>query len=75
MVRAEDAENHPQRHIFIAALGAGIEVAVESAEKEWLCKNPTIFFSVPTACGEWLAIKSWKRPWTETARLGAAPSW
>jgi PPM family protein phosphatase len=27
IVRAEDAEKHPQRHILIAALGAGIEVA------------------------------------------------
>ncbi|MFZ0295940.1 MAG: Stp1/IreP family PP2C-type Ser/Thr phosphatase [Candidatus Sulfotelmatobacter sp.] len=33
IVRAEDAEKHPQRHILTAALGAGIEVAVQSAEK------------------------------------------
>jgi protein phosphatase len=32
LVRAEDAERHPQRHILTAALGAGIEVAVESPE-------------------------------------------
>ena len=31
IVRAEDAEKHPQRHILTAALGAGIEVSVESA--------------------------------------------
>lgn len=31
IVRAEDAEKHPQRHILTAALGAGLEVAVESA--------------------------------------------
>jgi serine/threonine protein phosphatase PrpC len=30
IVRPEDAERHPQRHILTAALGAGIEVAVES---------------------------------------------
>src|ERR1700684_985768 len=32
IVRAEDAEKHPQRHILTAALGAGIEVGVQSAE-------------------------------------------
>jgi serine/threonine protein phosphatase PrpC len=33
LVRAEDAEKHPQRHILTAALGAGLEVAVESPEQ------------------------------------------
>lgn len=33
IVRPEDAERHPQRHILTAALGAGIEVAVESPEQ------------------------------------------
>src|SRR5579872_3645822 len=33
LVRAEDAEKHPQRHILTAALGAGAEVAVDSAEQ------------------------------------------
>lgn len=32
LVRAEDAERHPQRHILTAALGAGRELAVESPE-------------------------------------------
>jgi protein phosphatase len=32
IVRAEDAEKHPQRHILTAALGAGIEVAVDGRE-------------------------------------------
>jgi PPM family protein phosphatase len=32
LVRAEDAERHPQRHILTAALGAGLEVDVDSAE-------------------------------------------
>ena len=31
IVRAEDAEKHPQRHILTAALGAGREVAIDSA--------------------------------------------
>jgi protein phosphatase len=31
LVRAEDAERHPQRHILTAALGSGSEVAVDSA--------------------------------------------
>jgi PPM family protein phosphatase len=31
IVRAEDAEKHPQRHILTAALGAGRELAVDSA--------------------------------------------
>ena len=33
LVRAEDAEKHPQRHILTAALGAGREVAVDSPEQ------------------------------------------
>jgi protein phosphatase len=33
VVRAEDAEKHPQRHILTAALGAGGEVAVDAAEE------------------------------------------
>ena len=32
IVRAEDAERHPQRHILTAALGAGTEVAVDGEE-------------------------------------------
>jgi protein phosphatase len=32
LVRAQDAEKHPQRHILTAALGAGREVAVDAAE-------------------------------------------
>jgi PPM family protein phosphatase len=33
IVRAEDAEKHPQRHILTAALGAGREVVVDGAEQ------------------------------------------
>jgi PPM family protein phosphatase len=33
IVRAEDAEKHPQRHILTAALGAGREVAVDGADE------------------------------------------
>jgi PPM family protein phosphatase len=33
IVRAQDAEKHPQRHILTAALGAGREVAVDGAER------------------------------------------
>jgi PPM family protein phosphatase len=33
IVRAEDAEKHPQRHILTAALGAGREVAVDGADQ------------------------------------------
>jgi protein phosphatase len=33
IVRPEDAEKHPQRHILTAALGAGREVAVDGAEQ------------------------------------------
>jgi len=32
IVRAEDAEKHPQRHILTGALGAGTELAIESGE-------------------------------------------
>jgi PPM family protein phosphatase len=33
IVRPEDAEKHPQRHILTAALGAGLEVSIESPEQ------------------------------------------
>ncbi len=33
IVRAEDAEKHPQRHILTAALGAGREVVVDGSEQ------------------------------------------
>src|SRR3984957_18942649 len=33
IVRAEDADKHPQRHILTAALGAGRELAVDGAEQ------------------------------------------
>jgi PPM family protein phosphatase len=33
LVRAEDAERHPQRHILTAALGSGMELAVDGAEQ------------------------------------------
>src|SRR6202041_3616298 len=33
IVRPEDAEKHPQRHILTAALGSGVEVAVDGAER------------------------------------------
>jgi len=33
IVRAEDAEKHPQRHILTAALGAGRELSVDRAEQ------------------------------------------
>jgi serine/threonine protein phosphatase PrpC len=33
IVRAEDAEKHPQRHILTAALGAGRELVVDGAEQ------------------------------------------
>jgi PPM family protein phosphatase len=32
LVRAEDAEKHPQRHILTAALGAGLELGIDSGE-------------------------------------------
>jgi PPM family protein phosphatase len=32
LVSAEDAEHHPQRHILIAALGSGADLAVDGAE-------------------------------------------
>lgn len=33
IVRAEDAEKHPQRHILTAALGVGIEMVADGAEQ------------------------------------------
>jgi serine/threonine protein phosphatase PrpC len=39
LVRAEDAERHPQRHILTAALGAGLEVAAEGAEQGMLLQD------------------------------------
>ena len=39
LVRAEDAERHPQRHILTAALGAGLEVAAEGGEQGMLLQD------------------------------------
>ncbi len=36
LVRAEDAEKHPQRHILTAALGAGMEIGVDGSEEQGL---------------------------------------
>jgi len=36
IVRSEDAEKHPQRHILTAALGAGVEVLVDSSQPAML---------------------------------------
>jgi serine/threonine-protein phosphatase Stp1 len=33
IVRSEDAETHPQRHILTAALGVGIEIMADSDEQ------------------------------------------
>lgn len=43
IVRSEDAEKHPQRHILTAALGAGLEVSVDNIEgHEHLQKGDTL---------------------------------
>jgi serine/threonine protein phosphatase PrpC len=39
IVRAEDAEKHPQRHILTAALGAGVEVAVDGGEPGFVLQD------------------------------------
>jgi serine/threonine protein phosphatase PrpC len=39
IVRAEDAEKHPQRHILTAALGAGREVVVDGADQGLLLQE------------------------------------
>jgi serine/threonine protein phosphatase PrpC len=39
LVRAEDAEKHPQRHILTAALGAGMEVAVDGADQALILQD------------------------------------
>ena len=39
LVRAEDAERHPQRHILTAALGAGLEVAAEGGAQGMLLQD------------------------------------
>jgi protein phosphatase len=39
LVRAEDAERHPQRHILTAALGAGLELEAEGAEQGRLLED------------------------------------
>src|ERR1700730_2782639 len=39
IVRAEDAEKHPQRHILTAALGAGREVAIDGGEQGMLLQD------------------------------------
>jgi protein phosphatase len=39
IVRPEDAEKHPQRHILTSALGAGLEVDVECPERAMALKS------------------------------------
>lgn len=39
IVRSEDAERHPQRHILTAALGAGLGVLADSTEPEMLLED------------------------------------
>ncbi len=51
IVRAEDAEKHPQRHILTAALGAGRELAVDAPNRVCPCSRETISCSVPTDSG------------------------
>jgi len=43
MVRAEDAETHPQRHILTAAMGTGREVAADFAQRALSVEPDDIF--------------------------------
>lgn len=43
LIRAEEAETHPQRHILIAALGVGAEIVPDCPEQPWqLQKDDTM---------------------------------
>ena len=57
IVRPEDAESHPQRHILTAALGSGREVVPDAPEPRW--ELETRSFCVRMDCGDWLANQSW----------------
>jgi PPM family protein phosphatase len=39
IVRSEDAENHPQRHILTAALGSGLEVAADISQQPFVLQE------------------------------------
>jgi len=39
LVRAEDAEKHPQRHILTAALGAGMQVSIDGSNQGMTLKD------------------------------------
>ena len=51
IVRSEDAESHPQRHILTAALGSGRDVIPTFRNSPFLWRRAIRSFCVPMACG------------------------
>ncbi len=62
LVRAEDAESHPQRHILTAALGSGREITPGTSEQPILLTDGDILFLCTD--GLWSVV-----PETEISRL------
>jgi len=58
IVRSEDAESHPQRHILTAALGSGRDVYLTSPSTRLRWKIATLSCSALTACGVWSATRT-----------------
>lgn len=69
LVRPEDAEKHPQRHILTAALGAGRDAQVEHAEQGIPVKNGDDLLLCTD--GLWSVVSE---PEMETAVSGLAPA-
>jgi serine/threonine protein phosphatase PrpC len=69
IVRAEDAEKHPQRHILTAALGAGLEVAVQSAQQGMVLQDADNLLLCTD--GLWGVVNDQE---LETAVKGATPA-
>jgi protein phosphatase len=69
IVRPEDAEKHPQRHILTAALGAGLEVAVQSAQQGMVLQDADNLLLCTD--GLWGVVSDQE---LETAVKGATPA-
>src|SRR5260370_40190910 len=57
IVRSEDAESHPQRHILTAALGVGAGSLADSGEQELNLENENPWGFRPEALGSWVSGK------------------
>ena len=75
LVRSEDAEFHPQRHILTAALGPGSKLSrtFPIILSRWKRKIRSFF--VPTASGGWSATANWLKSRKPLRPRRPVPGW